>query len=133
MMMHIPLLLANHDTGKHRGVRLELLDDPIPAEEVDSSSLDVDMHGDQLQRHTDPSVSADPSFVTPPHVRARGPPLGDPSTSPNPADPFPAMANVLDIPLKAASSPLVVSPVLAHAPPAPGVTTRLQRGIHNPK
>jgi hypothetical protein len=41
-------LLANHDAGKHRGARLELLDESaegIPAEHVDHSTPDVDLHG----------------------------------------------------------------------------------------
>jgi hypothetical protein len=130
-------LLANHDAGKHRGARLELLDETVedvPAADVAPSTPHVDLSG-MLHPHADASAAAArDGFVTPPRPRIRGPSSGCPESG--------GSMSLLDSPAMHSSTPHVdqvpsTSQNKANLPivsvPAPGVTTRLQRGIRQPK
>ncbi|KAK1652972.1 hypothetical protein QYE76_070777 [Lolium multiflorum] len=128
---------ANHDAGKHRGARLELLDDapddPLPVTHDDQLPVSV------LQRHAEQPAPVEDGFVTPP--RARMPAAGlSPGAGPSHTGPTCTGASpCMDVPLErqpidvASTSPTPSASSTPPPIPAPGVTTRLQRGIRNPK
>jgi hypothetical protein len=136
---YTPLLLANHGAGNGRGARLELLDDSIDVVDVDHVQ-DIDQHDDQLQCHAGQSTPAG-GFVTPLRVRDHGPTTARPSSLHGPGgllrldnvSPAPASTSELDstVSLRPAQPTESASPELV--PVHGGVTTRLQRGIRNPK
>jgi histone deacetylase 1/2 len=145
---YTPLLLANNGAGKGRGVRLELLDETPADLDVDCQQ-NIDLHG-VLQPHEQINVHGvlqphacdtdGAGFLTPAPACSGSRPgpiddspadLSSPSTEFPGGSPgsFPSMPDLHHIsstvPMQSASPP---------TPPAPaGVTTRLQRGIKNPK
>jgi histone deacetylase 1/2 len=139
---YTPSLLAYHGTG--RGVRLELLDD-VPefsseAHVAPDHVLAAGLHGndDNHARSTPPTTTK----MTSTPIQVQTPPANSPSLdepgvhahtpahSPGSVEPAiePASSSGSTCSPTATTAPLPV-----HAAPQPGVTTRLQRGIRNPK
>jgi hypothetical protein len=120
---YTPSLLPNHGAGVGRGACLELLDDDDP---VDVAHDHVD-HGDRVDHMH--GASHAPEVDPPP---PRSPPAGTPSAGPSMPERSPGTAASSTPP----ALPSVVTPsAMPSASPAspPGMTTRLMRGVRQPK